>query len=55
MSDKAAPCPLDQVNRQFHAPARNMLWVSDFTYVTTWSRFIYAAFAIDVYACYLVG
>src|SRR3546814_17258086 len=23
ISDKAAPCPLDQVNRQFHAPAPN--------------------------------
>ena len=34
ISDKAAPCPLDQVNRQFHAPAPNMLWVSDFTYGT---------------------
>lgn len=33
MSDKAAPCPLDQVNRRFYAPAANMLWVSDFTYV----------------------
>lgn len=32
-SDKSAPCPLDHVNRQFHAPAPNMLWVSDFTYV----------------------
>lgn len=32
ISDKAAPCPLHQVNRQFHAPAPNMLWVSDFTY-----------------------
>lgn len=31
ISDKAAPCPLDQVNRQFHAPAPNMLWVSYFT------------------------
>ncbi len=31
ISDKASPCPLDQVNRQFHAPAPNMLWVSDFT------------------------
>ncbi|NYD91139.1 transposase InsO family protein [Sphingomonas melonis] len=29
--DKAAPCPLDRVNRQFRAPAPNMLWVSDFT------------------------
>jgi transposase InsO family protein len=32
VSNKAAPCPLDHVNRQFHAPAPNMLWVSDFTY-----------------------
>ena len=32
VSDKAAPCPLDKVNRQFHAPAPNRLWVSDFTY-----------------------
>lgn len=31
MSDKAAPCPLDHVNRRFYAPAPNMLWVSDFT------------------------
>jgi putative transposase len=29
VSDKAAPSPLDHVNRQFHAPAPNMLWVSD--------------------------
>ena len=25
VSDKAAPCPLDHVNRQFHSPAPNML------------------------------
>ena len=25
ISDKAAPCPLDQVNRQFYVPAPNML------------------------------
>ena len=31
-SDKAMPCPLDRVNRQFKAPAPNRLWVSDFTY-----------------------
>jgi len=54
-SDKAAPCPLDRVNRQFHAPAPNRLWVSDFTYVSTWSGFVYVAFVIDVYARYIVG
>ncbi len=31
ISDKAAPCPLDRVNRQFRAPQPNALWVSDFT------------------------
>ena len=55
MSDKAAPCPLDHVNRQFHAPAPNMLWVSDFTYVATWTGFVYVAFVIDTYARRIVG
>ncbi len=55
ISDRAAPCPLDRVNRQFHAPAPNRLWVSDFTYVATWAGFVYVAFVIDVYARYIVG
>lgn len=55
ISDKAAPCPLDKVNRHFKAPKPNMLWVSDFTYVATWSGFVYVAFVIDVFARYIVG
>ena len=55
VSDKAAPCPLDHVNRQFNAPAPNMLWVSDFTYVATWTGFVYVAFVIDTYARRIVG
>ena len=55
VSDKAAPCPLDHVNRQFHAPAPNMLWVSDFTYVATWTGFVYVAFVIDTFARRIVG
>jgi len=55
IQDKAAPCPLDHVNRQFHAPAPNRLWVSDFTYVSTWTGFVYVAFVIDVYARRIVG
>ncbi|WP_095204622.1 IS3 family transposase [Mesorhizobium carmichaelinearum] len=55
VSDKATPCPLDHVNRQFHAPAPNMLWVSDFTYVATWTGFVYVAFVIDTYARRIVG
>jgi putative transposase len=41
ISDKAAPFPLDHVNRQFRVPRPNMLWVSDFTYVSTWADFVY--------------
>ena len=55
ISDKAAPCPLDHVNRQFRAPRPNALWVSDFTYVATWTGFVYVAFVIDVYARRIVG
>ena len=55
VSDKTAPCPLDRVNRRFHAPAPNMLWVSDFTYVATWAGFVYVAFVIDAYARRIVG
>ncbi len=29
--DKALPCPLDRVNRQFRATMPNQLWVSDIT------------------------
>ena len=43
VQDKAAPCPLDHVNRVFHAPAPNRLWLSDFTSVSTWSGFVYVA------------
>jgi putative transposase len=55
ISDKAAPCPLDRVNRQFKAPRPNVLWVSDFTYVATWTGFVYVAFVIDAYARRIVG
>jgi putative transposase len=53
--DAAAPCPRDHVNRQFVADRPNRLWVSDFTYVSTWQDFVYVAFVIDVYARYIVG
>lgn len=53
--DPSAPCPRDKVNRQFRAPAPNMLWVSDFTYVSTWQGFAYVAFVIDTFANRIVG
>ena len=55
VSDKAAPCPLDRVNRRFRVPRPNALWVSDFTYVATWTGFVYVAFVIDAYARRIVG
>ena len=54
-SDTSAPCPQDKVNRQFRAPAPNMLWVSDFTYMSTWQGFVYVAFVIDTFANHIVG
>ena len=50
ISDGRAPCPLDRVNRVFRADRPNQLWVSDFTYVSTWQGWLYVAFVIDVYA-----
>jgi len=53
--DQAAACPDDLVNRQFQAERPNALWVSDFTYVSTWQGFVYVAFVIDVFARCIVG
>ena len=53
--DAKAACPLDLVNRQFRAERPNQLWVSDFTYVSTWQGFVYVAFVIDVFARCIVG
>lgn len=55
ISDRAVPCPLDRVNRQFKADRPNQLWVSDFTYVSTWQGWQYVAFVIDVFARRIVG
>ena len=53
--DAKAPCPLDRVNRVFKADRPNQLWVSDFTYVSTWQGWLYVAFVIDVFARRIVG
>jgi len=55
ISNSAAPCPQDRVNRQFKADRPNQLWVSDFTYVSTWQGWQYVAFVIDVFARRIVG
>ena len=55
VADPAVACPLDRVNRQFKADRPNQLWVSDFTYVSTWQGWLYVAFVIDVFARRIVG
>ena len=54
--DDRAPRFPDHVDRQWDRPdAPDQLWVADFTYVATWSGFVYVAFVIDVYARCIVG
>ena len=53
--DTSQPCPDDKVNRDFTASMPNQLWVSDFTYVSSWQGMIYVAFVIDVFARRIVG
>jgi len=53
--DAAQPCPDDKVNREFVAQTPNQLWVSDFTYVSSWQGMVYVAFVIDVFARKIVG
>ena len=45
----------DLLNRDFTAPAPNMVWITDFTYVRTWAGFCYVAFIVDVYAQRIVA
>lgn len=55
ISDPAADRPWDLVNREFKATRPNQLWVADFTFVATWSGFVYVAFITDVFARRIVG
>ncbi|ODT00314.1 MAG: transposase [Erythrobacter sp. SCN 62-14] len=53
--DAAQTCPDDKVNRAFVADTPNQLWVSDFTYVSSWQGMVYVAFVVDVFARKIVG
>ncbi len=54
-ADPAAVRPPDLVDRDFSASRPNQLWVTDFTYVATWSGFAFTAFVIDVFSRMIVG
>ena len=43
------------VDRRFTAPAPDCLWVADITYIRTFSGWVYAAFALDVFSRRIVG
>jgi putative transposase len=45
----------DLLDRDFTAPAPNLVWVTDFTYCRTWSGFVYVAFIVDVFAQRIVA
>ncbi len=53
--DTSAPCPLDRISRVFKADRPNQLWMSDFTYVSTWQGWLFVAFMIDGFARRIVG
>ena len=55
IGDDSANRPLDRVNRQFRATRPNELWVADFTFVATWTGFVYVAFVVDVFARRIIG
>lgn len=46
----------DLFDRDFTAPAPNRVWVTDFTYVRTWSPvWVYVAFIVDVFSQRIVA
>ncbi|MDR0459260.1 MAG: IS3 family transposase [Coriobacteriales bacterium] len=45
----------DLVKRVFWAPCPNLIWVADFTYVSTWEGWCYTAFVTDVFARRIIG
>lgn len=53
--DPAAVRAEDLVDRDFTAAEPNELWVTDFTYVRTWSGWVYVAFIVDVYSRLIVS
>jgi putative transposase len=53
--DAGQPRHPDLVERSFGAAAPDRLWVSDLTYVPTWSGFAYVCFITDAFSRMIVG
>ncbi len=55
VTDAGAARADDLVGRRFTPTAPDRLWVADFTYVSTWSGWVYVAFVVDAYARRILG
>lgn len=55
ISDPQTQRAEDLVQRKFNPIGPNVLRVADFTYVSTWSGWVYVAFAIDAYSRRILG
>ena len=55
IADPAAERAADLVGRRFAPASPDRLWVCDFTYVSTWSGWVYVAFVTDAYARRILG
>jgi putative transposase len=53
--DPTAARPADLVKRDFTAARPNELWVTDLTYVPTWSGVAYVCFIVDAFSRMIVG
>jgi putative transposase len=53
--DDSAPRSPDLVKRNFTAERPNALWVTDLTYVPTWSGVAYVCFIVDAFSRMIVG
>ena len=53
--DPTAPRSADLVKRDFTAERPNELWVTDLTYVPTWSGVAYVCFIVDAFSRMIVG
>ncbi len=52
----AAACTIpDRVQGNFTAPAPNVLWVGDITYIRTWEGWLYLATVLDVFSRRVIG
>jgi putative transposase len=43
------------VAREFHAPARNRVWVTDMTYIWAWEGWLFLAAIVDIFSRRVIG